>query len=205
VTFAETPLESARREVKALAYPAALKALKRAAEQLNLTRAEVLELYELEGLVSGSLGHAAEAKAAFVRRLVLDPTFTLQGRPAPRVTTPFFEAKRQVTEDGALALSLGAPAVEGAFVRRVRVALWKDFLGWVASLRVHVREDGAAWREVELAPPAGEVAVAAAHVELWAEARSKEGWSLVLLGSESRPERVDAPPWRRSPRPRPCP
>ncbi len=189
---AEAPLEVAKRQVAALDYAAAKKTLAAAEAVEGYSRDELLDLFELEGLVAGSLSDAAGAKAAFLKLLTLDPAHKLKGRLAPRVTTPFFEAKGQVADRGALALTAQAPVVERFLVTAVVFAVTGDAKGWGTKLVVHVKEAGG-WRVVTGAPPTLSAPTKAARVEAWAELRTEKGWVLAVAGSELAPVVAEAP------------
>jgi hypothetical protein len=116
-------LDQARAELKALRYPAAEKALKTAATATGLTRAEVLEFYELKALTAAGSNRVPETRDAFATLLTLDPTFKLKGKPAPRITTTFFEARSAAREQGALEVHLSAQPANGR-VGPVRVTVF---------------------------------------------------------------------------------
>lgn len=200
-----TPLESAKAQVAKLDYASARKTLKAAEAQEGYSRDELLDLLELQGVVEGSLNDAKAAKAAFLRLLVLEPGRKLKGHPAPRVTTPFFEAKGEVADKGALAVTATPPALEGFDVRGVGFAVSGDFLHWAKTVRVHVRENGEAWRVVDGAPPTVTVPTRSPRVEAWAEVLTEKRWTLALAGTEAAPvvaEALRPPP---PPEPKPAP
>ncbi len=186
------PLADARAQVTALDFKAARKSLQAAEGQPGLSRAQVLELYELSGIVAGTLNEPKVARDAFTRLLNLEPALKLSGKYAPRVTTPFLEAKGWVAEKGALALEVTPPEL-GSTLRPLQVKLAGDVFSRVRVLRVAVREDAGAWRVVEGPGPSLEVPVHGAHVAFHVEALDPQGWQLAARGTEAEPLTVEAP------------
>jgi hypothetical protein len=146
---ASPTLDKARALVGDLKYAEAGKVLQAAEAVTGNTRAELIEIYELEGIVFGSLNKAEPAQLAFSRLLSLDPEHKLNGKFAPRVTTPFYEAKGKAHEMGPLT------AVPGAGYAAERVTslgfTLKDPASIAKKLVVTVSEDGKPWRKVTLA------------------------------------------------------
>lgn len=192
-------LDTARAELKALRYPAADKALKAALATSGFSRAEALEYYELKGLVAGGANRGAEARDAFVALLTLDPEFKLKGKPAPRVTTPFFEARTLVKEQGALGVTVeGAPDAQRVGPVRITV---KGSSALVRGLRLELVEGGAR-REEPLAASGGVVDVRSRRIVIIVRALGERDWVLF----ESAPTQLESPaPPAPAPGPPPSP
>lgn len=179
VAAAEPNLERARSLVDALQFPAAKAALLLAKKAPSLTHAEVLELYELSGIVAGSTKDARAATEAFRVLLVLEPGFKLKGKYSPKVTTPFFEARALAKQVVTPSLELErSDDVDGALTKVVLRSA-SDGGGLVTTVRLDLVEDGAS-RTVTL-PWATrlEVPVRARKVVVTAVLLSEAGWRLV--------------------------
>ena len=120
----------------------AARTLKVVEAKAGLTRAEVIELYALTGLVAGLTGKSPRAIEAFTRLLVLDPEYKLADRYPPRVTTPFFEAKAVARENGALSLSIGGGATEAGLITTLTLKHGGSGLRLAEEVRLELNEDG---------------------------------------------------------------
>jgi hypothetical protein len=190
---AAEPLNAAAAEVKALKYKDAARSLAKAEAQQGLSAEQVKQLYELKGIVAGTLNDEAGARAAFTRLLVLAPTFRLNGRYAPRVTTPFYDAKSWVAENGAITVERGAPTAAAGKLTSIPVRVSGDALTLVTQVVVHLREPKGPWTTVALGPAGGAVPVSASRVELWVELRGARDWVLRTEGTEAAPLVMEAP------------
>lgn len=114
VAFAEANqrLAEARRQFDDLELEKAVRTLAAAASAPGNSRAEALEILELQGLAYGTLNKAAKAHDAFRELLTLNPEYTLPKDQPPRVRTPFYEAKAWVSENDPLQLALSTPGCE---------------------------------------------------------------------------------------------
>jgi hypothetical protein len=179
-------LDQARAELKALRYPAAEKSLKAAASATGLSRAEVLEFYELRALTASGTNRVAEAREAFMTLLSLDPTFKLKGKPAPRITTTFFEARSDALERGALEARVTATPATGR-VGPVQVTI-VDAAKLVRSVVAELEEQGAT-RSVSLPAAGGPIDVAGNVVTVRVTLKGDHDWVLLTL----EPTRFEAP------------
>ncbi len=136
-------LEAVREQVSALKYPQAARTLDELRQTDGLSRTEALEFFTLEGLVKGALNDGDAAKAAFTRALLIDPELKLPGKVAPRVSTPFLEAKSWVKEHGGLELSTSALSRFSDEGWSLDVSPLKDALSLVTDVRFDLDEDGA--------------------------------------------------------------
>jgi hypothetical protein len=184
-------IETARTQVKRLQFAAALKSLKALERQPGLTRAQVIELYELEGITHGSLGDRAASEAAFVHLLALEPARQLGSRYSPKVTTPFFQARSKVKEAGALALTL-TPKIEAGRVRSVEVRRTGLFREQLVRVTAFVREDDAPPRQVLLTwrDDVAVLEVDARQVDVGLRGVSAQDWELY---APEAPQRLEAP------------
>lgn len=182
LVFAATPnvdLDWAGNLVHGVRYAAALAALKKAEAHEGNSVEQVVEIYELEGLAHAALKHPDEARKAFTRLLAVYPRHRFTSPQAPRVMTPYLEARSQVQQHGAIGLSAGPPELDdGKVTVKVGVA---DFLGLGRTLRVKLVEDGVA-RELTLSPePSVRVEAKGERVELSAELLGEHRASLATL------------------------
>lgn len=129
VAAAQSPVAQARAYTKALELDRAAAALKQCEATSGLSYAEGLEFYELSGVVAALRGDPAGARRAFTELLVLAPSFKLQGRRPPKVTTPFAEAKASARERGPVNVTVELDATEGAFVTSLRLSASPAALG----------------------------------------------------------------------------
>lgn len=179
-------LDQARAELKALRYPAAEKSLKAAANATGLSRAEVLEFYELKALTAAGSNRVPEARAAFTTLLTLDPAFKLKGKPAPRITTTFFEARSAAREQGALEVHLAAQPTSGR-VGPVRITVF-DAAKLVRTVVAEL-ETQTGTRSVSVPSTGGSFEVAEATVAVRVTVKGEQDWVLLAL----EPTRYEAP------------
>ena len=182
-------LARARQLLDELRYSEASRALEAARAHPGNDRDTLLRILELQGVVAAMLQQPAKARAAFQTLAVLAPDHQLRGDYAPRVVTPFFEAKGWVAEEqAALQLEPSATKTE-SFVESLTVQIKKDVLNMGHAVRFHLRADGAAWREVALPLEEGKasLAVKAERVQWWAELLDESQAVLALVGSETVP------------------
>ncbi len=83
-------------------YAEARATLAKARTHRGLTRAELLKVLELIGVSAAQQRQPDAAEAVFTELLTLDPEHKLENDYAPRVMTPYYEAKRVVGERGVL-------------------------------------------------------------------------------------------------------
>ncbi|MBM4779590.1 MAG: hypothetical protein GQE15_17935 [Archangiaceae bacterium] len=179
VAAAEPNLERAKALVGALQFPAAKSALLEAKKAQALTHAEVLDLYELSGIVAGSTKDPRAATEAVRVLLVLEPGFKLKGKYSPKVTTPFFEARALAKQVGSPDLVLDHRDHAEGVLTKVVLRSTSDGGGLVKQVRLDVDEDGAT-RVVTLPWAAQlEVAVRARKLVVTPVLLSEAGWRLV--------------------------
>jgi hypothetical protein len=189
-------LDRAEKLFSAYQYEPALAALNRAKEVEGNDRSTLLRIFELQGVISGQLRRSAAAENAFRQLLTLDPEHRLSSDYAPRVMTPFFEAKRQVTESGPLVFKAIPAQVEPGTVRSVRARVDADPFHWARQVRFHLRS-GETWSSSEVALSAdGEASVETSGQEVawWAELIGDRAAVLGQIADESNPQIDAAPP-----------
>lgn len=182
-------LARARLLLEELRYTEASKALEAARARPGNDRDTLLRILELQGVVAAMLQQPEKASEAFQTLAVLAPDHQLKGDYAPRVVTPFFEAKGWVADEGA-ALQFEASATKTeSFVEGLAVQLQTDVLKLSRAVRFHLRPDGAAWREETLPLEKGKASltVKAERVQWWAELLDERQAVLALVGSETAP------------------
>ena len=188
-------LERAETLSAAYQYEPALAALTRARAVEGNDRPTLLRILELEGVIAGQLRRGAAAESAFRELLTLDPDHKLAADYAPRVMTPFFEAKRLMTESGALVFTPIPAQVEPGVVHGVRARVDSDPLHWARSVRFHLRS-GEGWNTSEVALSAESEATAATcgpEVRWWAELLGEHAAVLEQIADEQNPQ-IDAAP-----------
>lgn len=172
-----------------LRYAEASKALEAALARPGNSRDTLLRILELQGVVAAMLQQPAKARAAFQTLAVLAPDHQLRGDYAPRVVTPFFEAKGWVA-DQAAALRIEPLAAKTEYlVEGLGVQVNSDVLKLSRAVRFHLRADGAPWREETLPLAEGRalLAVKGERVQWWAELLDERQAVLALAGSETAP------------------
>jgi hypothetical protein len=208
-------LVRARQLIEDLRYAEASRALEAARARLGNDRATLLEILELQGVVAATLQYPAKARAAFQALLTLSPEHNLTGDYAPRVVTPFFEAKAWVGDFGALRVETAPATRTEDYVERLAVRVAADPLKMARSVRFYVSEDGASQVEQESQLVEGEASaqVKAGRVRWWAELLDERQAVLALVGSDTAPMtelslrlealtqapppvEVKSPPWR---------
>jgi hypothetical protein len=188
----ETPnpdLPQAQLFLEELRYTEAASALDAARARPGNDRATLLKILELQGVVAAMLRQPVKARTAFQTLLSLAPDHQLVGEYAPRVMTPYFEARGWVDEIGALRLE-ALPAVKSdTTVERLAVRLASDPLKLGRAVRFHVRSDSAAWSQQEVPLEQGEASVETrgGQVQWWVELLDEHQAVLALVGSSEEP------------------
>jgi hypothetical protein len=172
-----------------LRYAEASKALEAARARPGNDRDTLLRILELQGVVAAMLQQPSRARAAFQTLAVLAPDHQLMGDYAPRVVTPFFEAKGWVADQAAeLRFEAAATKTEN-FIEGLSVQVQKDVLKLTRAVRFHLRPDRAAWRAeaVPLAEGKASLTVKGERVQWWAELLDERQAVLALVGSDTAP------------------
>jgi hypothetical protein len=180
-------LPRARQLLDELRYPEAAHALEQARAHPGNDRDTLLEILELQGVVAGMLQQPDKARSTFQTLLVLAPDYRLGGDYAPRVVTPFFEAKGWVSDKrAALGLeALPTSAEDGLLTVQVKT----DVLNLGRLVRFHLREEGDEWRPREQPLVEGKASVErkGGRVEWWAELLDERRAVLTSVGSDTSP------------------
>jgi hypothetical protein len=189
-------LPRARRLLESLRYAEASRALENARAQPGNDRDTLLDILELQGVVAAMLQQPAKARAAFQTLLVLAPDRQLPGDYAPRVVTPFFEAKAWVTDQQAVLRLEAVPQAEGATaLDSLSVRTPVDLLKLGRTVRFYISEDGAPGRQHDspLVEGQASAAVKGRQVQWWAQLLDERQAVLSTVGSGTQPLTVRAP------------
>ena len=174
-----------------LRYAEASKALEAARARPGNSRETLLQILELQGVVAAMLQQPAKARTAFQTLAVLAPDHQLMGDYAPRVVTPFFEAKGWVADQAAALQVKTLAAKTENLVEGLGIQVKSDVLKLSHAVRFHLRADGAPWREETLLIEEGRalLPVKGERVQWWAELLDESQAVLALAGSEAAPLR----------------
>jgi hypothetical protein len=189
-------LSRARQLLDGLRYAEAARALEAARARPGNDRDTLLRILELQGVVAAMLQQPARARTAFQTLVVLAPDHQLTGDYAPRVVTPFFEAKAWVADQRAALRLEAAPASKTeATIEEVAVQVTTDVLKLARTVRFHLRDDEADWRREErpLVEGRSSAAVTGQRVQWWAELLDERQAVLATVGSATAPLRETAP------------
>lgn len=178
-------IDRARAAMSSSDYPAADAALREALASGTHNPAELVEIYRLSGIVSGSLGNAPAATEMFKRLLALAPAATLPPKISPRITAAFTEAQTYFKAHAPLRVKLETTDVPPA----VTLIAVSDPLRMITGARVIIVADGkpaapvqrAGTQRIELALPR------ASRLELRVVALDQHGNRLIELGSADVP------------------
>jgi hypothetical protein len=176
--------------LEGLRYAEASKALDAARARPGNDRDTLLQILELQGVVAAMLPQTTQARTAFQTLAVLAPDHQLMGDYAPRVVTPFFEAKGWVADQGTALRFEAAPASKTeTLVEGVAVQVASDVLKLGRSVRFHLHPEGASWTEQEspLADGKATAAVQGERIHWWAELLDERQAVLALVGSDASP------------------
>ena len=176
-------LSKAEQQIKELRYADALKALDAALAAPGNDRDTLLRLFELQGVAAATLNQGARAQAAFRRLLSLDPERALSRQYAPRVTTPYYEAKAWCADKGALRAE-PSPGAEA-----VTVAVKPDPMNLARAVRFHLHAPSGAWTDLKVGLDKSRSAEAktAGAREYWAEVLGEADGVLLSLGDQGKP------------------
>lgn len=178
-----------RRLVSEVKYEEAMRSLEklRAVEGHSLTT--TLALLEYEGIIAGALKQPDRARTAFKKLLALKPTAQLSPDYAPRITTPFFEAKGWLTSHAPLSFSRAAPTLENGNVTSVAVTVKYDSFSLARKVRLFVQQPDLSFKTVER-PASSEVRVqglSAPQVQWGAQLIGERDAVIAELGSSVAP------------------
>ncbi len=187
----ESPaLLRARTAITASDYPTADVALREALASGTNGPADLVEIFRMAGIVSGSLGDAPAATEMFKRLLALAPNAVLPPKISPRITAAFQQAQAFYKTHGALRVKLETSDSPPAVILLVT----SDPLSLIAAARTTIVADGKAvppvqrtgTQRIELPLPPG------ARLELQVVVLDQHGNRLLELGSSDVPIAVVA-------------
>ncbi len=185
----EDPLERAEAAYLEVDFEGTLEAATAALAAGANNRRRLIRIYQLIGIAAAALGEENRSRDAYVRMLALDPEATVDRNLAPRLRSPFLEAR------GFWTARSDRLSVEATFVRSrgaFRIAL-TDPIGIVRELRVSARVPGQREYIVATAPASSSVLVPidgaedARGIEYAVAAVDEHGNELVALGTEDEP------------------
>ncbi len=188
---ASTHLGSGQDALRNLDYQRAETELLAARAEPGLTRTELLALLESYGAVEAVLGKHDEAIAAFRELLNLDPSHVAPAKWAPKVRTPFFEAKSWQSEQVGLDLKEAPAITAGGRVTALQFQLTSDPLKLARTLRVHLvgvpapldsPVSGPGMLKVGLSTPGA--------IQYWAELLDEHQAILLAIGDGAHPQHV---------------
>jgi hypothetical protein len=139
----EAGLAEARRAIQQLRYEDAKPLLDAALERGHHGRAELIDLYELRGVVASVVEGPDAGESEFRRMLVLAPDHAPPPRDTPVFMVPFTRARRWVNAHGGLEVQarLGAPPA-AALPTPLVLTIVSDPFTQVAADRLFVRRRG---------------------------------------------------------------
>lgn len=203
-SFADVRVDQARKLVSDLKFAEAAALLDTLEAEPSLTPDESVAVLELGGVVHATLHHPERALALFQKMFSLDPAHQLTEQYAPRVMTPYYQAKSWLREAGGpLTFTRAAPASSGTEYTALRFVVKHDALRLATQVRVHWRASAGEWRTVVVAAgPLVDVAVKGAAIESWAELLGAGARVWKRLDSEAAPFRdVPSQPAAAAPKP----
>lgn len=193
---ADTRLASIKSQVDAFKFDKALAEVADAKQLPDLSRDQLITLFELEGIARATKGDAAGAKDAFARLLTLDPSHPASQDLPPKVRTLYFSARSLAEREPLKLTAEEATRIDGQ-VRLLSVRLARSSLLPATAVRWSVSVDGAA--PVTTTQPLTEEPTASLAVN-----GRGVSWSATLLGArdaelatvahEELPPLVVAPP-----------
>lgn len=198
----EPSLDKVRAQMRALDYRGAARTLTALEATARLSHDDVLQYYELSGVVAATMKNAARAREAFKALVNLDPSRKLTGRYTPRVLSSFYEAKASAEGTGPLTLEATADVEPGA-VKQLAFEVRDDVLDRVATVVIHLEQGTGDWKVIELPRSGGSVACQGERARWWAELLNARGWVLQSIGDATTPRQVAAPAKPAEPEPTP--
>jgi hypothetical protein len=192
---ANPDLEKAVRLVGDLQYAEAQGALDAALKRTGNDRDTLVHIYELQGIVYGTLNQATKAAKAFQTMLVLDPDHKPGGDNPPRVMTPFYEARGRAADLGKLDAKPLTAAVAGGRVAQLAVEVTADPLKMVKKVRFHFKVDDKPWADpsAEVVGKNASVNTDGYSVKWWAQVLGDRDAVLVEIGSDAGPRQEGSP------------
>ena len=191
----EPALAEARRLHRDLRYAEALRALDRALDEAN-PYLQLVEIYELRGLIAAALDRPAEAVRDFSHLLTIDPEHVLPDYVAPRFRALFERARLETRGESIRAFADAPSSVLAGEAFSIELRVESDPLGMVDRVRIAYRVRGSpdiASTEVraaararvtlEHAPAPGTSGV----LELWCTLLDRRGNELGSVYTPARP------------------
>lgn len=150
--------------------------------------ATTLELLELQGVVAGALKQPEKARTAFKKLLSLKPDAHLSADLAPRISTPFFEAKGWLTSNAPLRFTARPATLKEGRITGVSVVLKDDQLSLARKVRLFARVgDGPVEQLEQPAAAQASMAVSGTDVAWWAQLVGERDAIIAEVASGSSP------------------
>jgi hypothetical protein len=198
---AASHLDQGQDALRNLDYQRAESELQQARLEPGLSRADLLRLLESYGAVEAILGNHDASIASFRELLNLDPAHVAPAKWAPKVRTPFFEAKSWQSDQGPLDLKEGPAASADGQLTALQFELTADPLHLAHTLRIHLIGSPA-----PLDSPVSGAGTLRARLpaqgsfQYWVELLDEHEASLITIGDGAHPRHVirangsDVPP-----------
>lgn len=185
---APTSVVEARRLVAEVRYEEARRMLEKLQAIEGHPLSTTLELLELQGVVAGALKQPDKARMAFKKLLSLKPDAHLSADLAPRISTPFFEAKGWLTSHAPLSFTARPATLEEGRITGVGVVLKDDQLSLARKIRLFARVGDGPIEQLEQ-PAAAQVsmAVSGTDVAWWGELIGERDAIIAEVGSGASP------------------
>ncbi|MBX7117064.1 MAG: hypothetical protein K1X64_22285 [Myxococcaceae bacterium] len=186
----EAPAVSeARSLMAAVKYKEAAKVLALALAKGETDAETTQRLFELSGIVAGTLNRPEQARDFFLRLLSVNPEARLTKRYPPRVMTPFFEAKASAEKNLGLGFNVMPARVKEGRVTHLMVELQRDPLAMARTVRLYWRDGADEWQGLERPASLGVLAfeVSGTEVQWHAVLVGENGVALVTLASRDMP------------------
>ena len=180
----QSAVEEGRRFYEEAEFLEALDAFATAESADDLTREELVTLFETRALVHLAMGNAEPMRGDLARLVALAPEHVLDRRAPPDVRRTFAELR--AASQGPIRLR-AHPSAAAAGVT-VEAEAENDTQSLVRSVRIHGRTDAGAW-ESAVDAPLFVALTEEAVIEYWAEAVGPGGVVLASSGSADEPLR----------------
>jgi hypothetical protein len=152
--YAGSPtLDEAQQAIDAVDYETAAKLVAHALDEGELGATDFLLAHRLAGEIAAALGDTDAAREHFTIWILLDPHASLSAGASPKLTEPFADAERQVSELGTM--SIEAHAERDGDTVRVTLDV-RDPLALIGGMRVEGGGQVAAGRGTEVELTLGE-------------------------------------------------
>jgi hypothetical protein len=168
----------------------AAEALEKAWASNNLSRPEVIEILELQGVIAASLGQAPKARKFFRKLLVIDPEHRLAGTfLGPKVTAIFDDEKVRLPIAGSLQFGELSEVNNRQLVVSIGARVMADPIKLGRTVRFHVQAADGSFEPHDVSLESGRASfeVNVPQVSWWAELLGDKNRVLAVAGSAAEP------------------